>query len=453
MPDLPGHSAAKRIGIANLRKSATALPTAGLTLKWPILLCSLPIFILTFLLPIYAQRLGASAADIGGLFAVFAFVIILVRPVVGLAMDHFGRRVFFVAGLVCYVVAMAVFAMASNIFLLYLARLIQGVGAALTWLASYTIAAELAIAERRGEALGQVDGASDRGAFYGMVIALVLLSWLPLHSGWQGLFLGYTALAIVGAGVAWRYVPETQLGCARRFAHDHARVNSLYRLLGVMGTTKLSTLPVTPPLWQLLGITFVTKASAALVSPLLLIFLQHQFTTEFWKLAVAYLPAALVLGFLPARMGRLSDRVGRLPLIVAGLGWSGLISFCLPALPTLGWFMVCFAGNALGIVTATPAQKALVGDLTHRENWGKAYGLYTFACSLGSVVGPLLGGWLYDAVGHAAPFYINGMLLLGCAVWAACLSKQTPGSLPASTVARPPAVTPEAHSAQPSLQP
>jgi DHA1 family multidrug resistance protein-like MFS transporter len=242
------------------------------------------------------------------------------------------------------------------------------------------------------------------------------------------LFLGYTVLAVIGAGLAWRYVPETRPKGSNSTAYGSMRASPLYRLLGIVGATRLSSAPVAWPLWHLLGISFVTKVSAALVSPLLLIFLQNQFTTSLWKLAVAYIPAALVLGFLPAYMGRLSDRVGRIPLIVIGLAWSGVVSFFLPGLPTLGWFMVCFAGNALGIVTATPAQKALVGDLTRQENWGKAYGLYTFACSLGSAVGPLFGGWLYDTIGHATPFYVNGVLLLGCAVWVLFLQGQRPGA-------------------------
>ena len=420
----------KRLSNIDCLNGAKALTTVGRTLRWPILLCSLPIFILSFLLPIYAQRVGASAADIGGLFAMFAFVVILVRPIVGLAMDRFGRKGFFVAGLLCYVGAMALFAGASSVTALYLARAMQGVGAALTWLASYTIAAELAIAERRGEALGEVDGASDRGAFYGMVLALLFLSWLPLRPGWNLLFLGYMVLAVLGAGLAWWYVPETRPARTTRITHHSASIRSLYRVLGIMGATKLSAIPVSWPLWQLLGITFLTKASAALVSPLLLIFLQHQFTQDLWKLALAYMPAALVLGFLPARMGRLSDRVGRVPLMIIGLGWSGIISFILPGLLTLEWFTICFACNALGIVTATPAQKALVGDLTPRGNWGKAYGLYTFASSLGSAVGPLLGGLLYDTVDHAMPFYVSGVLLLVCAGWALFLrqSGHTPGS-------------------------
>jgi MFS family permease len=87
-------------------------------------------------------------------------------------------------------------------------------------------------------------------------------------------------------------------------------------------------------------------------------------------------------------------------------------------LPTLGWFVVVFALNAFGIVTATPAQKALVGDLTPREHWGRAFGFYTFTASLGTAAGPLLGGLLYDQVGQAIPFYANAILLVVSALWA-----------------------------------
>jgi MFS family permease len=171
-------------------------------------------------------------------------------------------------------------------------------------------------------------------------------------------------------------------------------------------------------LGALLSIVFLTKASQALVNPLLLIFLRDRFALDLWQLAAAYLPAALILGFLPARMGRFSDRIGRTPMIVIGLAISALTSCFLPVLPTLGWFVAVFALNAFGIVTATPAQKALVGDLTPREHWGRAFGFYTFTASLGTAVGPLLGGLLYDQVGQTKPFYANAILLVVSALWA-----------------------------------
>jgi len=101
-------------------------PSLAQTLKWPIMLCSLPLFMVAFLLPIYAQELGASAADIGGLFAVFSLVMIVVRPFVGMAMDRYGRRYFFLIGLGAYILAMAIFTLADTLAMLYIARLIQG---------------------------------------------------------------------------------------------------------------------------------------------------------------------------------------------------------------------------------------------------------------------------------------------------------------------------------------
>jgi MFS family permease len=383
------------------------------------MLCSLPLFMVAFLLPIYAQELGASAADIGGLFAVFSLVMIVVRPLVGMAMDRYGRRYFFLTGLGAYVLAMAIFTLADTLAMLYVARLIQGLGASLTWIATYTIAAELAVSERRGEVIGEADGAGERGAVYGAIIAFALLAWLPLHLGWMFVFMGYTGCAIIGVWLAWRRVPETKSPIPAPTPAIPVR----QRLLGSRGRAalpsnlgKLGTLP--QRLGALLSIVFLTKASQALVNPLLLIFLRDRFALDLWQLAAAYLPAALMLGFLPARMGRLSDRIGRAPMIVIGLVISALTSCFLPVLPTLGWFVVVFALNAFGIVTATPAQKALVGDLTPREHWGRAFGFYTFTASLGTAAGPLLGGLLYDQVGQAIPFYANAILLVVSALWA-----------------------------------
>jgi MFS transporter, DHA1 family, multidrug resistance protein len=154
-----------------------------------------------------------------------------------------------------------------------------------------------------------------------------------------------------------------------------------------------------------------------LVNPLLLIFLRDRFGLAFWQLAIAYLPAALILGFLPGRMGRLSDRIGRVPLMGIGLFISALTSCAMPSLSSLTWFVAVFALHAFGIVTATPAQKGMVADLTRRDHWGRAFGLYTFTASLGTAAGPLLGGWLYDQAGQAMPFYANAILLVVSALW------------------------------------
>ena len=417
-------------------RHAITRPKRHTVLRWPVLLCSLSFLVLSFLLPIYAQRLGADALDIGGLAATVAVIMVLVRPFVGWALDHYGRRGFFVGGLLCYTAALVVFALASDVRTLYMARLLQGLGAACTWIAAYTIAVELATVTERGEALGQVDGASDRGGFYGAMMALALLSWFSFQIGWKVLFLVYAVCAGVGVWLAWRMVPETPYRRPSAIQLTPGTAHPWLKSLVSAFIPKAFVASVSRPLFYLLAVVFVTKASVAMVSPLLLVFLQHKFTTNMWLLALTYLPASFVLGFLPARLGRLSDNLGRVPLVVIGLSVSGIASLLVPELPDLVWLTVCFTCNAIGIVTAAPAQKALVGDLTARQGWGTAYGLYAFAGSLGTAIGPLLGGWLYESLGRPVPFYANGIVLLASAGSMLLLVRRRLLRVPTPTVRR-----------------
>jgi MFS family permease len=355
---------------------------------------SLAFGILSFILPIYAKQLGASALGIGGLFAIFSLTTVLVRPGVGWALDRYGRKGFLVGGLVGYAGAMGLFALAHTVTVLYLARLVQGIGSSLLWISAYTMATDLAAPAAHGRAVGQVDEASARGALAGALVGFTLLG--PLHASWSMLFAGYAGLAAVGAWLAWRDLPAT---------HPPPPTP------GQRGRL------VSRPLLKLLVVVFVTALSTAMLSPLLLIFLQDRFTTNIDLLALAFIPAALVHSLLPSRLGRLSDRWGRAPLMALGLAGAGLMSLVMPGLPHLGWLILLWVGEAVGKVMAEPAQEALVADLTGQERRGTGYGLYTFVAGLGATVGPLLGGWLYDAVAHAAPFYLNGVMLLASAVW------------------------------------
>ena len=68
-----------------------------------------------------------------------------------------------------------------------------------------------------------------------------------------------------------------------------------------------------------------------------------------------------------------------------------------------------------------PLQKALISDLTTHAQRGTGYGLSTFAASLGAAVGPLLGGWVYDHVGHLTPFFLTGIIFLASPGWVSLL--------------------------------
>ena len=149
-----------------------------------------------------------------------------------------------------------------------------------------------------------------------------------------------------------------------------------------------------------------------MVEPQYLIFLQDHFTKDIGTLAFAFLPAGILLSILPARLGALSDRFGRAPFMALGLLGSGLLFLALPGMSALTPFILLYTLSAVGWSLSIPAEAALVGDLTDGEQLGKGYGMYQFAGSLGAMIGYLVGGWVYDAIGPASSFHVAGMILL-----------------------------------------
>ena len=383
-----------------------ATATDHTILQWPVLLGSLALTLLPFLLPIYAKHLGASALGIGGLFTIAQFMLILCRPAIGWALDRCGRRVFFIAGIACYTGAMGLFALASSLTMLYLAQLVQGLSTALIWTSAYTMATELAPPAQQGQVIGSIDEYSSRGALLGMAITVVLLSWLSLPTAWHLVFLSYALLAVGGLWLAGMQLPETRP--PRSILAERQPL-------------------VWRPLVQVMAIVFVSQLCIAMIRPVFLIFLQDYFTTDVRLLALAFIPGTLIDSFLPSRLGGLSDRFGRAPLIVAGLTWTGLCSLLIPSLPHLAWLIIFWTLKTLGLAMAIPPQKALISDLTAHAKRGTGYGLYTFTSSVGAAVGPLLGGWLYDAVGRAMPFYLTGIVLLASCGWAFLLLRRISG--------------------------
>lgn len=361
------------------------------TIHYPILLGSLAFAFLEFFLPIYGKEIGASAVQIGALFSIWAVAVALLRPLVGIGLDRLGRKPFFVAAVVCFSAAMLVFAFSTDILGLFGAQLLRGLGSAMMWISAYTIATDLAGSHARGGAVGHVDEATARGQLYGGVAGFVLITLLPGDIGWQTVFLIYAALGALGAFFGWRNVPETRPDAIQK-GEERGRVSA--------------------KLYRLMLIVFITAASSSMIRPIFMIFLQDRFTTDVAVLVLAIIPSGIVSSYLPSRLGRLSDRFGRTKLMSLGLIGSGLLSFFLPLLPSIALLAILWTVESVGWAIAAPAEEAMVADLTGRSVRGRGYGLYTLSASLGAVVGPLLGGWLYDAVGERIPFYLNGAVLL-----------------------------------------
>jgi MFS family permease len=134
---------------------------------------------------------------------------------------------------------------------------------------------------------------------------------------------------------------------------------------------------------------------------------------------IAFSATTLARLLVQIPIGRLSDRIGRKGLIVAGLlalaPLTLLFGFVTTTLQLIGLRLL------QGVATAGVAAPAfaLAGDLARRGGEGKDMSFVTMGFGLGLGVGPLLAGGLAGYVGFQAPFFVVGCLSLVAAglVW------------------------------------
>lgn len=382
----------------------------------PIFMRSLPFALLGFLLPIVGKKMDADALTIGGLFAVVPLTMLLLRPIVGWAVDAYGRRYFIIAALIGTALSMLLFAALASIEVLYAARVVQAIAGAFMGIATQTMVADVATPDERGTQMGRIGEMTARGQLAGILAGLfVFHQFADFEDGWRAVFMCYAVVAILGAGFAWRKVPETRPTVPD--ADHRIQGATLYALFA----------GVSLPLVKLMVIVFTTTMSASMLAPIFLVFLQDRITTDVALLGWAFIPGAIAYSVLPSRLGKLSDRFGRSPLMVVGLIGSGLFSIVMPSLSSLIWLAGFNVLLTVGRAMADPAQAAMVADLTEGQSRGRAYGWYLFAVSLGGIFGPLVGGWLYEQGGPAVPFYLNGAVLLVSASWAWIVLRPIPG--------------------------
>jgi DHA1 family multidrug resistance protein-like MFS transporter len=395
--------ASEQVAAANAKQALDSLRR----LRLSVLLVSLPFGMIVLGLPLVARELGASALVIGGLLSASALILVVVQPLIGLGLDRYGRRPFLIVGLLAYALSSAIFALASGITGLFLAQLAQGIGAGLFWLAVLTLTSDLASDDSLGEGFGGVEEMSIRGMLVGTLAAFALFyllngealgiesSWITI---WRILFLGFTTASLLAAAIVWRGIPESLQRNTDRPQKDRlVQSDPKWRLSSQLGIV--------------FGIVILTASAGEIISPILIKYLNDNLSTSLFAIALAFLPAALAGSVLPSRLGGLSDRIGRRPPLIGALLVGAVATLAVPFVRSLWPLAVLWVLEAAAFAAAVPAEEALVVDLAGNEKLGMTMGLYTAAAGLGAVIGPLLGGWLFERFNALSVFGTAALLL------------------------------------------
>ena len=367
-----------------------------------LILVSLPIGVMSFFLPIYSKSLDMNALEIAGLFSILTFTLIIIRPFIGKLIDKVGRKPVLIMAILIYSISYLIFSIATTTLLLYIARAIQGVASALMGISIYAIVADTHNLNNISKGFGKINSATSTGNIYGCILSSLILSKFQLFRGWKILFVIFALAALFALFKVITTFKESR----------NVPVNKKLNIKNYSSNTI-----------KLLFIVFISSLSSSMVSPILMIYLQDKITTDISGLALAFFPAMIVGSLLSVKIGEISDKLGKNKSMLIGMFIGGITVIILPSLKSVSTFSVIWTISSIGGILYNLAESGLYTQLNTAKDNGEIFGIYTLVCDLGVMIGPLLGGFLYETTSKTSPFYLNGIAMIIIATFIPILLK------------------------------
>lgn len=158
-------------------------------------------------------------------------------------------------------------------------------------------------------------------------------------------------------------------------------------------------------LFTILLIVFVQMLGAAMIMPILPLYAQSEFNMSpqtITLLATAFFAAQFIAG---PYLGRLSDKFGRVPILILSQIGTAVSFFMLALAPNVA---VLYLARILDGITGGNiiVAQAYITDITPRKKRTESLGLIFAVFGLGFIFGPALGGLLSAAFGPRTPYII-----------------------------------------------
>ncbi|MDQ6794665.1 MAG: MFS transporter [Chloroflexota bacterium] len=339
--------------------------------------------------------------------------------VAGAMADRFGRKPVLVAGWIIGLPVPLILILAPTWGWIVVANLLLGVNQGLTWSTTVIMKIDLVGPARRGLAMGLNEAAG-----YGAVALTALATGaIAQQAGLRPApFLLGLAYAGLGLAASALLVRETsghveheqaaraqtdQLGWRSVFLRTTFRDRSLSAACQAGLVNNLND----GMAWGLLPLYYAASGLSV---------------GEIGVLAAAY-PAVWAVGQIGT--GALSDRVGRKPLIVAGMLLQAVAIAVLAAGSKFGLWLAAAAVLGLGTALVYPTLLAAIADVAEPASRGSAVGVYRLWRDLGFAIGAIVAGIIADAAGIASAIWVVAVITAGSGLVVLIRMRETYGRL------------------------
>ncbi|KAG0270006.1 hypothetical protein DFQ27_000970 [Actinomortierella ambigua] len=374
---------------------------------------------------IVSDRMHGSAVHTGMLLAVYALGMLIASPLFGTLGDYFvSRRVPMLIGLVGMLASTVFFMLASNIYILILARLLQGMAGGSVWTLGLALIADVFPTE----ALGVQMGKALIGYTLGLMMGPPLGGLLYDYGGYRAPFYFCCSITVV------------DILCRSLVIEEREEIVLALRLLGkrqeaveeaqvIKAQRKSERLHSKHVWWQLLrskrllACIIITACGAFVFSgaePTMPLQLARKYNLNAEKIGLVFMAFSLPTMTGPL-WGALSDSFGAkaislvsLVLCSASVLLLGIFQDSLP-LSIVLFTLIGTTGTA--VLTPILAEISAVVRNIGTDSFAMAYALFNMAFSLGVMVGPIVCGVLYERVGfHIMTYAMVGVLFVAVPV-------------------------------------
>ena len=357
-------------------------------------------------LSLFAESLGASPERIGLIVSISTLTGVFLKLPSGALSDIYGRRVLLRIGVVAFGLPPFLYPFITDLDALTMLRFLHGLATAIFAPSALATVAELYRA-RRGAALGTYTACTQSGALLGPFIG----GYLIYAAGFQTAFV--TAGIFGCVGMVLFYSLHLDVATPQLEAKGLGVVLSeMWKGFAVVARNKIVL------------ITSITDAAKMIANGALMAFL------PLYGLSVGLNPGEVGLLFSVQSftsffsrpiMGRVSDRVGRQPLILIGLLICAGTFACIPQSSVFGILLALSAGFGFGEAVVSSSSSALVADSSEFKQLGAGMGMQGTIMDIGHASGPLLAGLLIATLSYQQAFAIIAgiQLVAGGVFWLA----------------------------------
>jgi MFS family permease len=334
------------------------------------------------LLPFYAESLGATPRVVGLLVSAYAICQLLAGPPLGQLSDRIGRRPVLLVSQIGTCIGFLILAYAHTLWLVFLARIIDGL-----------TAGNLTVAQAY---IADVTDATNRTKSFGIIGIAFGLGFLvgPGISGFLAQF-GNTYPIFAAAGLSFTSILCTYFLLPPVAPHPHPELEQTLSRWDRF-TESFKDKNLAPLLWQFFAFTF---AFSTFFSGFAL-FAERRFTHDglpFGTKEVGYLFAfSGLIGVLiqGGGMGRLVKAFGESRLVQIGFAAMTAGFALLGAVHAVPYLLVAIGLLTFGSAILRPSLTALITTRAARHRQGMVIGLMQSLMSIAQIVAPVIAGVL-----------------------------------------------------------